>query len=127
MKYNRDQVKAELLAEAEAVIDELLEWDENTRTPTLSQLEDVLLKLRQRLSQRMAEVVLKEQEAARPVPGPLCPTCHQEMSYKGMKEVTVEGRLGPLRLERSYHYCNRCKSGLFPPGSPIGAAGEALE
>lgn len=127
MKHRREQVKAELLAEAEAVIDELLEWDESTPKPTLTQLEDVLLKLRQRLSQRMAEVVLKEQEATHGVPGPLCPTCHQEMSYKGMKEVTVEGRLGPLRLERSYHYCNRCKSGLFSPGSPTGAAGETLE
>jgi len=127
MKHSRDQVKAELLAEAEAVIDELLEWDESTPTPTLTQLEDVLLKLRQRLSEHMAEVVLREQEATRPVPGPICPTCHQELGYKGMKEVTVEGRLGLLRLERSYHYCNRCKSGFFPPGSPTGAAGEALE
>ena len=127
MKHSRDHVKAELLAEAEVMIDELLEWDENTPTPTLTQLEDVLLKLRQRLSERMAEVVLREQEATRPVPGPICPTCHQEMDYKGMKEVSVEGRLGLLRLERSYYYCNRCKSGLFPPGSPTGAAGEALE
>ena len=127
MRHNRDQVKATLLAEAEVMIEELLEWDENTPTPTLTQLEDVLLKLRQRLSERMAEVVLREQEATRPVPGPLCPTCHQEMGYKGMKEVTVEGRVGLLRLERSYHYCNRCKSGLFPPRSATAAAREALE
>ena len=127
MRKRRDQVKAELLAEAEAVIDELLEWDDGTPTPTLTQLEDVLLKLRQRLSQRMAEVVLREQEASRPVPGPLCPTCHQEMGYKGMKEVSVEGRVGLLRLERSYHYCNRCKSGLFPPRSATAVAREALE
>lgn len=127
MRHNRDQVKAELLAEAEAVIDELLEWDEHTPTPTLTQAEDVVLTLRQRLSQRMAEVVLREQEATHPVPGPLCPTCHQEMGYKGMKEVTVESRLGLLRLERSYHYCGRCQSGLFPPQSTTAAAREALE
>jgi len=127
MRHNRDQVKAELLAEAEVVIDELLEWDENTPVPTLSQVEDVLLKLRKRLSGRMAEVVLREQEATHPVPGPLCPTCRQEMGYKGMKEVTVESRLGPLRLERGYHYCDRCKSGLFPPRSATEAAREALE
>ena len=127
MKRTRDQLKAELLAEAEVLIDELLEWDENTPAPTLTQLEDVLLKLRRRLSERMAESVLREQEATRPVPGPVCPSCHQEMHYKGLKKVTMESRLGVLELERSYHYCDRCRSGLFPPGSSTEVAGEALE
>ena len=116
MSCTRDQMKAELLAEAEVAIDELLDWSEGMPAPTLMELEEAVLELRKRLGRRMAEIVLREQEAARPVPGPRCPTCGREMRYKGMKEVTVESRLGPLRVERAYYYCHHCRCGLFPPG-----------
>lgn len=116
MRCTRDQMKAELLAEAEVAIDGLLHWSEGMPAPTLMELEEAVLELRKRLGRRMAEIVLKEQEAARPVPGPRCPTCGREMRYKGMKEVTVESRLGPLRVERAYYYCHHCRCGLFPPG-----------
>ena len=127
MKRSREQMKAELLREAEVVIDEVLEWHEATPAPTLTQIEDVILKLRKRLGRRVAEVVLREQEAKRPVPGPSCPTCRQEMGYKGMKEVGVESRLGSVEVGRGYYYCDRCRSGLFPPRQATGVMGEALE
>lgn len=116
MKCTHDQLKAELLAEAEVLIDRLPRWGEDGPAPTLAELEEVMLRLRKRLGQRMVEIVLREQEAMRPVPGPQCATCGQEMRYKGMKEVTVESRLGPLRVERAYYYCHQCRGGLFPPG-----------
>jgi hypothetical protein len=115
------------MAEAEAAIDELLEWHEETAAPTLTAIEGVVLKLRQRLGERMTELVVEEQEAVRPVPGPVCQTCGREMHYKGMKEVTVEGRTGRAKLERGYYYCDRCQSGLFPPRSAVGAKGQPLE
>lgn len=127
MKRTIEQLKAELMAEAEAAIDELLGWHEDTAAPTLTQIEEVVLKLRKRLGERMAEVVVEDQEAVRPVPGPACETCGREMHYKGMKAVRVEGRMGRAKLERGYYYCDRCKSGLFPPRSAIGAKGQALE
>jgi hypothetical protein len=115
------------MAEAEAAIDELLGWHEDTAAPTLTQIEDVVLELRRRLGERMTEVVVEDQEAVRPVPGPTCKTCGREMHYKGMKKVTVEGRTGRAKLARGYYYCDRCKSGLFPPGSAVGAQSKALE
>ncbi len=115
MKSTRDQLRAELLAEAEEVIDELLDWQEGVAEPTLTEIEDVVLKLRKQLGERMSGIVLKEQEAVRPVPGPNCPSCKQEMHYKGMKEVTVEGRSGEIKLERAYYYCSPCRQGIFPP------------
>ena len=116
MRCTRERMRTELLAEAEAVIDEAIDWHEDTEAPSLLEVEDILLKLRKRLSQRMAEIILGDQETVRPVEAPVCPTCGRKMRYKGLKDTTVESRLGPLRLDRGYYYCARCESGFFPPG-----------
>jgi hypothetical protein len=127
MEGQREQVKRALLAEIEEMVDEVLEWEEGVSAPTLVEIEEVVLKLRRRVAQRVAEALLSRQEAARPVPGPLCPRCHQERRYKWSGEVTVESRLGPLRVKRGYFYCERCQSGLFPLGPTTPAMGSALE
>ncbi len=127
MKRTRSQLRAELLAEAEIVIDELLDWNEDISAPTLRQLEDTLLKLRKQLGRRMGEIVLKEQAAGHPVPELACPECGEAMRYKGMKPVSVESQVGELGLERAYYYCDHCRCGFFPLGSTTGGVGDALE
>jgi hypothetical protein len=104
-----------LLVEAEAAIEELLDQVEGEE-PTLGELEEIVLRLRKRLGQRIGKLVVEGQEATRPVQRPICGGCGEEMSYKGMKAVAVESRLGLLEFKRAYYYCDRCRSGLFPPG-----------
>jgi uncharacterized protein with PIN domain len=116
MRRPRAELKADLTQVADEVIDELLDWTEETAAPTLTQIEDIVLKLRQRLSERMAQVVIEAQAASRPVPGPCCPKCGHEMHYKDLKHNTVESRVGHLPMERGYYYCATCRAGLFPPG-----------
>ena len=116
MSDKRGDLKSELMTEAEGIIDELVAWTADTPAPNLTQIEDIVLKLRQRLSERMALAVIEGQRSVRPVPGPSCPRCGQEMHYKDRKANTVESRVGQLPLTRSYYYCEACKSGLFPPG-----------
>jgi uncharacterized protein with PIN domain len=118
MKRPREAVKAELLSEAERLIDELLDWDANTPTPTLAQVEDAVLKMRRELSERAAEVVIHDQESVCPGPGPTCPHCHREMHLKGVKDRQVESRVGCLRLKRAYYYCEHCRQGGFFPLGP---------
>ena len=115
MKRSRAQKKAELLAEAEALIESLLDWDARTSKPNLRQIEDEVLELRQRFGQRLAQTVIEDQEAKQPAAAPRCPQCGEEMRNKGQKGADIESRLGTLAVERGYYYCARCESGLFPP------------
>ena len=116
MKHTREQKRAKLLAEAQAVIEAFLDWEEQATQPKLTEIEDEVLALRERFGQRLAEVVLADQDAQQPVAAPTCPSCGQPMRYKGQKELTAESRVGLLSLERGHYYCARCHSGLFPPG-----------
>jgi len=70
MKSDRGQLKAELMAQAEEVIDELLDWCEGEEGPTFSEIEEVVLRLRRRMGERMAEAVVREGEEVRPVVDP---------------------------------------------------------
>jgi hypothetical protein len=116
MKHTREQKRAALLAQAQALIEEFLAWEEQAERPNLTQIEDVALDLRARFGQELAASALADQDAKQPAAVPTCPTCGVELRYKGQKELDVESRLGLLEVERGYFYCARCHSGLFPPG-----------
>jgi uncharacterized protein with PIN domain len=127
MKRTRAELKAALMRQAEAAIEQLLDFDEQTVEPTLTQIEDAVLKLRKQISEQAALALIERQPNTHPVPGPRCPTCGQEMHYKDVKGETVDSRVGTLPLKRSYDYCETCRKGLFPPGSPTSDLGEPLE
>jgi len=113
---SRVEMKAELMQEAEAIIDELLEWHVTTEQPNFSQVEAKVLELREKLSVHMTRVTLEGQAAVRPVPGPRCPGCQREMRYKDMKDNTISSWVGQIPICRAYYYCAPCQRGLFPPG-----------
>jgi hypothetical protein len=115
MKRSRAQLQAELMAEATSVIEECLAWHAAASAPTLTEIEEVVLRLRERLGQRMAEVMSEEQATNQPVAAPVCPHCGEEMCAKGRKAVTVGSRVGELGLRRGYYYCAQCQTGIFPP------------
>jgi hypothetical protein len=116
MRHTRVQKRAKLLVAAQAAIEELLDWEEQADRPKLTDIETEVLALRERFGQRMAEVVLADQDAKQPVAAAECPSCGQPMRYKGQKGLEVESQVGLLSLERGHYYCARCHSGLFPPG-----------
>ena len=127
MKPTRAELKAALMRQAELAIEQLLDFDEQTAEPTLTQIEDAVLKLREQISAQAALALIDAQPNTHPVPGPRCPTCGREMHYKDRKGEVVDSRVGTLPLKRSYYYCETCRRGLFPPGSATPALGEPLE
>lgn len=118
MKHTREQKRTALLAQAQALIEEFLDWEEQAARPNLTQIEDVALDLRARFGQALAATALADQEATQPVVTPACASCGAELRYKGQKALAAESRLGLLAFVRGYYYCARCHSGLFPPGPP---------
>ena len=127
MKRSREKLKAEFMAAAEALFDELMVWDEQTQKPDLTQIEEIVLKLRKRFGEQLAQQVLLRQEQRQPAEKVPCPQCAGEMVSKGLKGNQVETRIGNLQLERGYYYCPQCKQGFFPPGSAVAAVGETVE
>jgi hypothetical protein len=115
MKRSREQKRDELLKAAQAMIEELLDWEERTAQPNLRQIEETVVQLRQKLGQRMAEVVIADQDAVQPAEAPGCPKCGERMRYKGQKHKAVESRLGTLAIQRGYYHCRRCQQRIFPP------------
>ena len=116
MKRTREQIKAELMKQAEREIDRLLEWEETTARPTLTQFENEVLKTRKALSEAMLTGVMTGQESHQPAEAVQCPKCGQPTENKGLQTKEVETRAGTLRLRRQYHYCPHCQAGFFPPG-----------
>jgi uncharacterized protein with PIN domain len=116
MRRTREQMKAQLRAAADAMIEQLLDWHEESAAPSLMQIEDWVLELRERLGQRMAETVIEAQDARQLVEAPVCPQCGERMRYKDQKATQAETRVGLVKIERGYYHCARCRSGLFPPG-----------
>lgn len=111
----RAERKAKLMRMAEEEIEKLLDWIEVTEGPALGGIEEVVLRIRKRIGERMTEEVIESQASVRPVPCPSCPVCQKEMHYKGMKLKEITSMIGEVKLKRGYYYCDHCERGLFPP------------
>jgi len=127
MKKSREALKAEFVEEAETLFDELMTWDEENAEPDLTQIEEIVLKLRKRFGEQIAQAVIKRQEKRQPAEKMYCPQCKGELVTKGEKNNEIETRIGLMQIERGYFYCPRCKQGIFPPGSAVEDVGETLE
>jgi hypothetical protein len=127
MPRTRAEMKAELQAEAERLIEALLDWTDETEAPNLTQIEDEVLKLRQQFAEKLAAAAVDRQVTTDPLTVK-CPQCGRAMHQKKKRQRRcVESRIGGVALQRAYYYCDHCRVGLFPPGSPVAGGGGKLE
>jgi hypothetical protein len=66
MKMSQEKLKTEFLAEAEVLFDRLMAWDEQTPEPNMTQIEDIVLQLRQQLDEQMVQALMARQEKCQP-------------------------------------------------------------
>ncbi len=115
MKLSRDELKAKMMAEFELAVDRLLDWNDQTRAPTLTEIEDAVLKMRKQMGEQAANAIIANQDAALAGQTPACSTCGRAMRHKGYRQNDVESQAGRLKTRRAYFYCPHCQTGSFPP------------
>jgi hypothetical protein len=115
MGKSQAEIKAELLAQYEAILDDVLSQGETTDGRTLSAIEDLALRARAEVGKQVT-AALVEKHRGQSLPGPRCPGCGQEMRYKGEKHRYLQTRSGDVEVERASYYCPACRQGFFPPG-----------
>jgi uncharacterized protein with PIN domain len=65
------------------IFDQLMSWDEHTSEPDLTQIEEIVLQLRQQLGEQMARAVIARQEKRQLAEKMNCPQCQSELEPKG--------------------------------------------
>jgi hypothetical protein len=111
-EQEHSKVEADVREQINGLVEEALA---NANRPlTLSEIEDIALKARERIGAAVTQALVAHQ-APQGVPGPVCEGCGTEMHYKGLKKRRVVTRSGEIEWERPYYYCATCRRGIFPP------------
>ena len=111
MSTEKDELKAKLLAEAEASIEEMLLDKRISQKMTLTEIEDVIGDLETDFRQRVLNEVVGEQENEIPS----CPDCGGKLRNKGKRTKRLVTLRGETEIERRYYQCEDCGKGIFPP------------
>lgn len=117
MPTRREELKAKLLARAEAVINDLLQDERLHEKMTLSQIEQVVGGSEADFRQAaLEEIIALQQETPT-----TCPLCGGKLENKGKRGKQVVSLRGEAKLRRTYYQCQSCGRGYFPPRRAIGA------
>lgn len=113
MSPDKEQLKARMMADAEAVIDQMLSEGSEQEQLDLSDIEHLARAAGRRIMERLTCTLVDTE--AREEEGCTCPECGQKARYKGRRRRNLVTDTGEVRLERGYYYCPTCQEGFFPP------------
>ena len=115
MSVPEAELKARLLAVAEAAIAQALAERKPAATATLADIERAARNAGQKIEQALA-TALAEEGAGELAARPNCPQCQGKMKYKGKRRRRIVTEAGEVEVERAYYHCAACGQGIFPPG-----------
>jgi len=84
---------------------------------TLTEIEDLLLGIRQVLTEKMLDESLARQAAAadqQPAAARICPGCQQPLACDDDNPRLVQTRAGEAEWSEPQGYCSRCRRAFFP-------------
>jgi hypothetical protein len=94
--------------------EELTAWRAEHLEASLDEIaEQVSVRRRALMGQLLSELAEAADER---IEAPVCEQCGEAMTYKGTPVRGVVLGEGETQLARAYFHCERCESGLFPPG-----------
>jgi YgiT-type zinc finger domain-containing protein len=111
MPSSREELKAKLLARAEAVIDEMLQDEGLHEKMTLSEIEQLIGGSEADFRQAALEEIMAIQQDT-PI---TCPLCGGQLENTGQRSKQVVSLRGETRIEQAYYQCQQCGQGYFPP------------
>lgn len=111
-----DELKAHLMAQAEAMIDKMLARKPKTEDITLSDIEQLAIGGGRDFREAVLKSLAEESSQRETRETVRCPECGQALHYKGKRGKAVVTEAGEIHLDRDYYYCPGCQRGLFPPG-----------
>ena len=123
----RGKEKARLQAEFEAMWEALWQWREAHPEATIDEIVRQVTPRRRALMGELVVQLAKQAGSGVNVDGLVCEPCGEGLAYKGEPKRDVLHLEGEAELSRAYYYCDRCKAGLFPPGSAVGAGQAQLD
>jgi hypothetical protein len=111
-----EEVRLYLEGVAKNLVDRLYGPDGPAWGTRLTEIEDLLLTLREVLSEKMLDDALARQAAARDKAAGAfhCPGCHQPLACADNQERILETRAGEAEWAEPEGYCNRCRRAFFP-------------
>jgi len=118
-----DPVRPYVEGVAKSLVDRLYGADGPAWGTKLTEVEDVVLAVRQVMSEKMLAEALQRQAntaANRPDPFRCCPKCGSEVKAKDPEPRTLQTRAGEAEWQEPATYCNRCRRSFFPSGQEFG-------
>jgi hypothetical protein len=115
MPQSKAALKAQMMKEAEALIDQMLADKRPADKIMLKEIEQAAIQVGQGMQATVARELVKDSQTENSEV-PECPGCGQSMRLKGHRKRRVESEAGLVEMERAYYYCASCRRGIFPPG-----------
>ena len=112
-----EQVRPYVQGVAKNLVDKLYGPDGPPWGTRLEEIEDLLLEIRQALSEEMLGQALARQAAShgRAAGAPAaCPGCQQPLACDDTSERILETRAGEAQWAEPEAYCRRCRRAFFP-------------
>ena len=116
MPTARETLKAQLVAQAEAAIEELLTQKKAPAVASLADIEQVARQAGEKIEEAITTALLQESGAELTAAWPTCPSCGRRLLAKGQRSRRVVTETGEVEVSRAYYYCRHCQTGVFPPG-----------
>jgi hypothetical protein len=112
-----EEVRPYVEGVAKNLVDKLYGPDGPAWGTKLTEIEDLLLAVRQVLTEKMLDDALARQAAAQakaPAAALTCPGCQQPLACDDTKERILDTRAGEAAWAEPEGYCRRCRRSFFP-------------